>query len=192
MTDQPRYTLVAITLHWLLAVLLISMVFFGWYMEDLRESLLAGGSVTLQEVQFAYNAHKTTGLFVLALSLVRLAWRLTHKTPGLPDHMPDWEKLAAKGTHWAFYAIMIGMPIGGLIAASATPFPSLLFNNPDLVIPKLPVPQTEEFAELSGSAHSAGGWAILGLVTLHIAAALKHQFIDKNGLLARMLPFLKG
>jgi cytochrome b561 len=193
MTEQPRYTLVAIALHWLLAILLVSMVFFGWYMEDLREALLAGDSgATLQEVQFAYNAHKTTGLLVLALSLARLGWRFTHKTPPLPEHMPAWEKLAANGTHWAFYAIMIGMPLGGLVAASATPFPSLLFNNPDLVIPKLPVPQTEAFAELAGSAHGAGGWAILGLLGLHVAAALKHQFIDKDGLLARMLPFLKG
>ena len=106
--------------------------------------------------------------------------------------MKPWEKTAATTTHWLFYAIMIGMPIGGWIAASATPFPSLLFNNPDLILPKLPVPQTEEFALMTGSAHGAGGWAILVLLALHVGAALKHQFVEKDGLLARMLPFLKG
>lgn len=191
MSETNRYSTVAIGLHWLLAVLLVSMVFFGWYMDGLREGLMSGDS-TLQEVQFAYNMHKTTGLFVLVLSLFRLGWRLTHPVPGMPDHMASWEKFAASATHWAFYALMIGMPIGGWVAASASPFPTLLFNRADMVLPKLPVPQTEALADLVGSGHSAGGWAILVLVALHIGAALKHQFIDKDGLLARMLPFLKG
>jgi cytochrome b561 len=192
MTDTKRYTGVAIALHWLIAIMLVSMVFFGWYMEDLRDALAAGGTVTLSEVQFAYNAHKTSGLIILTLSIIRLFWRLTHKTPGMPDGMKSWEKTVAQATHMAFYVLIIGMPIGGMIAASASPFPSLLFNNPDLVLPKLPVPQTEEFAELAGSVHGAGGWPILILTALHAAAALKHQFVDKDGLLARMLPFLKG
>lgn len=192
MSDTPRYTSVAIALHWLLAVLLIGMVFFGWYMEDLREVLVAGGDVTLAEVQFAYNAHKTTGMFILLLSLGRLAWRLTHKQPGMPEHMPGWEKMAAHATHWGFYVLMIGLPIGGWIAASASPFPSLLFNDPNLVLPKLPVPQSEELADAVGSAHGAGGWAILTLFALHVGAAIKHQFLDKDGLMARMIPFLKG
>jgi cytochrome b561 len=192
MTTDNRYTSIAIALHWLIAMMLISLVFFGWYMEDLRELALSGSGVTLAEVQFAYNAHKTTGLFVLALSVLRLVWRITHRPPGLPAGMTRWEMMVAKATHFAFYAIMIGMPLGGMIAASASPFPSFLFNDPSLVIPKFPVPQTEAFADLAGSAHGAGGWAILGLTALHAAAALKHQFIDKDGLLVRMLPFLKG
>jgi cytochrome b561 len=192
MTDTKRYTGVAIALHWLIAIMLVSMVFFGWYMEDLKHALMDGGSVTLAEVQFAYNAHKTAGMIILALSVTRLLWRLTHKAPGMPDGMKPWEKTIAHGTHMAFYILMIGMPIGGMVAASAHTFPTLLFNNPDLVLPKLPVPQTEEFEELAGSVHGAGGWPILILTGLHAAAALKHQFVDKDGLLARMLPFLKG
>ncbi|RKQ95150.1 cytochrome b [Maricaulis maris] len=192
MTAPKTYTGVAIALHWILAVLLVGMVFYGWYMEDLREALFAGGEVSIAEVQFAYNAHKTTGLLILILSLGRLAWRLTHPVPALPAGMAGWERFAATATHWAFYVIMIGMPLGGLIAASAAEPPTLLFNNPDLVLPKLPVPQTEGFQDLSGSVHGAGGWAILGLLGLHVAAALKHQFINKDGLIGRMIPFLKG
>ena len=189
MTD--RYTPVAITLHWVLALLIIMMIFMGWYMEDLREALLRG-EATIQQVQSVYNTHKTIGLIILAMSLFRLYWRLTHPGPGLPDGMKAWERTAAHATHWAFYAIMIGMPIGGWIAASATPFPTLLFNDPNLVLPKLPVPQTEEFAELSGSAHGAGAWAIFALLALHVGAALKHQFVARDNLLARMIPFMKS
>lgn len=192
MSETQRYSTVAIILHWVLAALLVGMVFFGWYMEGLRENLPPNGDASPFAVQSAFNAHKTVGMAILLLSLARLAWRLTHPGPGLPDHMKAWEKTAATTTHWLFYAIMIGMPIGGWIAASATPFPSLLFNNPDLVLPKLPVPQTEEFALMTGSAHGAGGWAILVLLALHVGAALKHQFVEKDGLLARMLPLLKG
>jgi cytochrome b561 len=190
-TDTPRYTAVAITLHWILAALLVGMVFFGWYMEDLRHGF-ADGTVPLEDVQQAYNLHKTTGMLVLILSLARLAWRLTHKTPGMPEGMKAWEKLVAKATHAAFYVLMIGMPIMGWISASASELPSFLFNNPDLPLPRLPVPQSEGLHETSGSIHGAGGWPILILFALHALAALKHQFVDRDGLLARMIPILKG
>ncbi len=194
MTDTPRYAAVAITLHWVIALLMIGMVFLGWYMEDLRDLAFAGGNVSLERVQAVYNTHKTIGLFVLGFSLFRLYWRLTHKTPPLPDGMMAWERFAATATHWLFYALMIGMPIGGWIAASASPYPTLLFNEPGLELIKLPVPQNEAFESAMGSAHGAGGWAILALVGLHVGAALKHQFINKDGLIGRMIPlkFLKG
>lgn len=186
------YSPVAIVLHWILAITILSMVFMGWYMEDLREELLSGGSVTIAEVQSLYNLHKTVGLTILALSLLRLVWRLTHPVPGLPQAMKPWEKQVATGTHWLFYALMIGLPIGGWMASSASPFPSYFFNNPELAIPRLPVPQDSGFEDAMGSAHGAGAWAVLVLTALHVGAALKHQFIDRDNLLARMLPFLKG
>lgn len=189
---SKAYTPVAIALHWVLAIAIISMVFMGWYMEDLREQLLTGGPATIAEVQSLYNLHKTVGLIILALSLFRLVWRLTHPGPGLPEGMKAWEKHLATATHWLFYVLIIGLPIGGWMASSASPFPSYLFNNPELAIPRLPVPQETGFEEAMGSAHGAGAWAILLLTALHIGAALKHQFIDRDNLLARMIPFLKG
>ena len=193
MTDTPRYTAIAIILHWIIAALLVGMVFFGWYMEDLSHGFQAG-EVPLESVLQAYNWHKTIGLLILFLSLARLAWRLTHKAPGMPEGMKPWEKLAAHAVHGAFYVIMIGMPILGWVAASASEFDSFLFNNPDMTMPRLPVPQSEGLHEVSGSIHGAGGWPILVLWALHAGAALKHQFLDKDGLLHRMipLPFLKG
>lgn len=193
MTETPRYTTVAIILHWVIGVMLFGMIFFGWYMDDLRQALRAGsGDVTLAEVQFAYNAHKTTGMMVLVLSLARLGWRLTHKVPPMPERMVGWERQAASATHIALYVLMIGMPLAGWVAASTTEAPSLMFNNAGLVLPHLPVPQDHDFHELAETVHSKGAWAIIVLAGLHFAAALKHQFLDKDGLIGRMLPFLKG
>lgn len=191
MNPTSRYSHIAITLHWVIAILLVGMVFYGWYMEGVRDALFAGDA-TLEDVRSVYNTHKTVGLVILVLSLGRLAWRLTHPVPAMPEGMKPWERMAAHATHWTFYAIMIGMPIGGWVAASSSEEPSWLLNNPDLVLPRLPVPQSEGFHELAGSAHGAGGWVILILLGLHVAAALKHQFLDGDNLLARMLPFLKG
>ncbi|MHA6289283.1 cytochrome b [Maricaulis sp. CAU 1757] len=189
--ESGTYTTIAIILHWVIAVFLVSLVFYGWAMEDLRDALFAG-EASLDEVRQAYNWHKTAGLTVLVLSLVRLGWRLTHMPPPLPAHMTSWEKVAATATHWAFYALMIGMPLMGWITASASDQPSWLLNNPDLVLPRLPVPQSDSVQEIAGSIHGAGGWAILSLLALHVGAALKHQFMDRDGLLGRMIPVLKG
>ncbi|WP_339335085.1 cytochrome b/b6 domain-containing protein, partial [uncultured Maricaulis sp.] len=91
--SQPKtYTGVAIALHWIIAVLLVGMVFYAWNMEELKETLFAGGDVTLGEVQFAYNAHKTVGLLILALSLGRLAWLFTPPVPAMPSRRA--------GTRW--------------------------------------------------------------------------------------------
>tara|TARA_R110000868_G_scaffold24255_17_gene96084 strand:- start:1001 stop:1582 length:582 start_codon:yes stop_codon:yes gene_type:complete len=193
MTETTRYTTVAIVLHWVIGILLIGMVFYGWYMEDLGHALRDGsGSVSAGEVQFAYNAHKTVGMLVLLLSFGRLAWRLMHKTPGMPAGMKSWEQTVAKATHWAFYGLMIGLPLVGWVAASTTELPTMLFNNPDLILPRLPVSQERGFHDLVGNIHGKGAWVLLILTGLHFAAAIKHQFVDKDGLMARMLPFLKG
>jgi cytochrome b561 len=191
-----RYTSVAIALHWLLAIAMLGMVFFGLWMEGLREQLNDPERASLelfQQVQAAFNWHKTVGIAILVLSLFRLFWRLTHKVPPLPDKMKGWEKAAARTTHVLFYALMIGLPIGGYVAASSfgDTFPILAFNNPDLALPKLPVPQTEEFQQMTGQAHGLGGRVVLLLTLLHVGAALKHHFLDRDDTLARMLPFLK-
>jgi cytochrome b561 len=184
-----RYTSVAIALHWVIAIMLVSMVFYGWWMEGLRDLALAG-EMTFGEVQAAYNWHKTAGIIILILSLARLAWRLTHPVPPLPASAPGWQNAIARFIHVAFYAVMIGAPIGGWVTASATQFPTHLFNIDALSLPRLPVPQSSEFYELAGSMHGAGGWVILVLLALHAGAALKHHFVDRDGILQRMIPGL--
>lgn len=193
-TDTPgpgeRYGAVSIFFHWTIAALIVGNIFFAWWMEGVRDAAFEG------EASFAlagsvYNWHKTIGIAILALSLARLGWRLGHPVPPLPDRMKTWEKGLARFTHVAFYVLMIAMPIGGYVAASAftANFPILLFDAIEL--PKLPVPQTSDFQSLAGSVHGAGGWVIFAVLFLHVAGALKHHLLDRDGVLTRMIPGLE-
>ncbi len=188
--DQGRYTAVAILLHWLIAALLVTSILYGWNLEDRREA----GITSLEqyrELASGFNWHKTTGILILVLSLARLAWRLTHKVPPLPDGMKAWERVAARITHIGFYVLMIGIPIGGYMAASSYggDQPILLFDAIEL--PKLPVPQTEAMQSLTGSMHGAGSWVLIAFIAVHIAAAVKHEFVKNDGVLARMIPIIR-
>lgn len=186
---SQRYSVVAIIFHWTIAVLLIGTIFFAWWMEGVRDAALEG-EASFALVSSAYNWHKTIGLTILVLSLARLGWRLTHPVPPLPVHMKSYERLLARFTHVAFYAIMISVPLVGYVVASAygDSFPIKLFDAINL--PKLPVPQTESFQNISGSVHGAAGWVIFGVLALHVLGALKHHFVDRDGVLRRMVPGL--
>ena len=187
--EAKRYTTVAIILHWLIAVMLVSLVFVGWWMEDLGEAARAG-EISFGQVQAVYNWHKTAGILVLLLSLARLGWRFTHPVPALPATMKPWEALGARAAHIGFYVVMIGMPLIGWAMVSNSSLPTRLFNIEGFNLPGLPVPDVEAVHEVLGSAHSAGGWVILMLLALHAGAALKHHFLDRDGVLNRMVPGL--
>ncbi len=179
---QPssRYSHTAIALHWVLGLGLVAMFALGLYMTSLPFSP--------QRLKL-YNWHKWAGVVVLTLSFVRLAWRLTHRPPELPaaiaTAMPRWQHLAHHGTHFALYALFFAVPLLGWAYSSAAGFPIVVFG----VLP-LPdfVPVDKALAELIKPAHGYAAYALAGLVVLHVAAALKHQFIDRDGLLTRMLP----
>ena len=190
-TQSNRYTTVAITLHWLIAILIVVMIFAGWQTDDMREAMLEGDtSVDPQTVALLFNWHKTFGILILALSVFRLVWRLTHKVPPLPAGMNAFERFAAVATHWAFYVLIIGMPLAGWITASASGFPSFFFNSESLPIPEL-MGENEAVYDVVSQIHSKSAWAILVLLGLHIAAALKHHFMDHDDVLTRMVVFLK-
>ena len=104
--------------------------------------------------------------------------------------MPAWEKLVARATHVAFYALIIGMPLVGWVMISASRFPSYFFNNPAWRIPEI-APDSETLNSALSSLHSVGAWVIVVLIVLHAGAALKHHVINKDDVLARMLPFLR-
>jgi cytochrome b561 len=175
-----RYSLTAIVLHWVLGLTILSMFGIGLYMTDLPFS-----PTKLK----LYNWHKWAGITVLVLSAVRLLWRVTHRPPALPDAiaqaMPAWQRWAHYGTHHALYALFFLVPLIGWAYSSAAGFPIVLFG----VLP-LPdfVPVDKALAEMIKPLHEFGAFALIGLAGLHIAAALKHQWIDKDGLLNRMLP----
>lgn len=187
-TASARYTSVAIGLHWLIAFLILAQIAGGLYMHN-----LPNGPDKFE----LYQLHKSFGITILSLSILRLAWRLTHPTPGLPEGMKNWERTAARVTHFGFYALMIGVPLGGWALVSASPLadsvPTLLFGV--IPWPHMPffggVEDRKALAEIIAEMHEYGAFTILGLFALHVAAALKHHFVNKDGVLGRMIPFLR-
>lgn len=175
-----RYSGTAIALHWLLALAILGLFGVGLYMTDLPFS-----PARLK----LYNWHKWAGMTILALSILRLLWRLTHRPPALPDPivdaMPTWQRWAHHGTHHALYALFFLVPLIGWAYSSAAGFPIVVFGV--LPMPDL-LPVDKAMAELIKPWHQISAFALVGLALLHIAAALKHQWVDRDGLLARMLP----
>lgn len=177
-TPALRYHPVSVLLHWVLGLALIGLFAVGLYMTDLPFSP--------QRLKL-YNWHKWAGVTLLALSAFRLIWRLTHRPPALPvaieAAMPGWQKLAHHATHHGLYLLFFAVPLLGWAYSSAAGFPIVLFG----VLP-LPdfVPVSEELAELIKPLHKLSALAMMALVLLHVAGALKHQLVDRDGLIARM------
>lgn len=175
-----RYGGTAIALHWLLAAALVCIFGAGLYMTSLPFSP--------QQLKL-FNWHKWAGVTILALSALRLLWRLTHRPPALPERvlatMPPWQRAAHHGTHHLMYLLFFATPLLGWAYSSAAGFPIVAFG----VLP-LPdfVPVSKELAEAIKPWHKYSAFALAGLVVLHVAAVVKHQWLDRDGLLARMLP----
>jgi cytochrome b561 len=181
--SSMHYDKVAITLHWLMAACIIGMLVLGFFMEDITPA-----SLRFQ----AYDFHKALGITLLFLSFLRLFWRLTHKAPPLPAAMKPVEKLAARGAHWALYALMIGMPFSGWVMSSAAAKYKITFFGL-FQVPFLPVPDAAR-KTVGGFAHEAHellAYGLIALLVLHLLAALKHHFINRDDVLSHMLPFVK-
>lgn len=195
-----RYTAVAIVLHWAIAAAVLFLLPLGFWMHEQAEH----GDVS-EGVFRAFQLHKSIGLTVLALSLVRLGWRLIHPVPPLPPHMPAWERFAAKATHWGFYALTIGLPLSGWLYVSsgwsvhedeplvvATHYFGL-FRVPALFgLHQAGEGLRAAAAEGALTAHAAMAYAVIGLIALHVIAALKHHLFDKDAVLAQMVPGLRA
>ena len=174
-SSSTRYTTLAIVLHWVLALALILSFSVGLYMADLP--------LSPQRVKL-FNWHKWAGITILTLSLLRLLWRLTHRPPAeIP--MPRWQLRASRWTHGALYILFFAVPLAGWAYSSAAGFPVVWFGVlplPDFVSPD------KALAEALKTLHSALAWALAALAVVHVGGALKHQFIDRDNLLSRMLP----
>lgn len=178
--SSGRYTAVAMALHWIIALTLIGQLTLGFSLEGIPRA----------ERGEYMGLHKSIGLTILLLSFLRLGWRLTHKPPPLPADMKPWEKTLSTTVHWAFYAIMIGAPLGGWAMSSAsTKAPPIQFWGA-FQWPALPLPKSDALAEQIGVGHMAAGYIAVGLIALHIGGALKHMIVDDNDVLWRMIPFL--
>ena len=175
-TNPMRYTGTAIALHWLLALMILGSFSMGVYMSGLP---LSPTRLKL------YNWHKWAGVTILALSALRLLWRLTHRPPAdLP--MPRWQRVAAHAAHWALYALFFAIPLAGWAYSSAAGFPIVWFGV--LPLPDFVSPDRALAATLK-QVHGALAFALAAVVVLHVAGALKHHLIDRDGLLRRMLPW---
>jgi cytochrome b561 len=167
------YGLVAIILHWLMAILLIALLILGLYM--------VGVPISLKKLKL-YGWHKEYGILALMLVMMRLGWRMANTTPALS--LSRWEVIAARTVHWAFYAFMFALPITGWLITSAAGLPVSFFGW--FVLPNL-VPSSDYWMKIFQVIHQWLGYGLIAIIVLHTSAALKHHFINKDNILRRML-----
>lgn len=170
-----RYSKVAIVLHWLIAAFILTNIGLG-----------IGAANTEGAVhRVVLDLHKPVGFVILCLSLVRLAWRIYCPPPAAMEGKAAWERPLAALAHTALYFLMVLTPFVGLWVSSAAPtrheINVLGFN-----APFLPVMQGREFAVAAGGVHKYLAWSLIALLVLHVAAALKHRFVNRDGVMDRM------
>ncbi len=178
---HPRYTTIAIVLHWLIALAIIGMIFLGWNMGENAK---------------LYQIHKSIGISILILTIARIVWRLMNPPPPLGNDMPKLEKTASHLVHLGFYGLMLAMPLTGWLLVSTTyefNISTVLFGVvswPD--IPGVGFLANEQGHGAVEFVHSKLAWLALGLLALHVAGAIKHEITDESGVLKRMIPGLFG
>ncbi len=182
-----RYSTVAILLHWSIALLILANIGLAWTFKNTPQGLTWFKLIQL---------HKSVGITVLMLSLLRLAWRLFNPPPPLPSTMKPWEILASRLVHWGFYVIMIGLPLTGwaMVSASTLNLPTMLYGVapwPHIgFIHALPPGARKVWSHWSETGHGLLGWLAYVLIALHLGAVLKHTLFDRDAVLGRMAPFL--
>ena len=181
-TLPPRYDTAARHLHWLTALLIVGMLALGLIMT--ADDILAGPARTL-----ALHVHQSVGMIILGLGLVRLAWRLTHRSPP-QSGLAGWERKVAAATHIALYGLLTALPFVGWMIISTLPRNALFFGL--FAIPDLPLlhdlPNRKDVRELLEDIHAALAWSVASLALLHAAAALRHHFVKRDDVLLRMTP----
>lgn len=171
------YGSVAKTFHWLIFLLVASLVAAGFVMTDMPVG---------PDKFRLYGIHKSVGITVLVIVILRLGWKLTNISPLLPVTMKPWEKLAAKAGHLALYGLVMAMPLTGWAMSSAAGLPVSVFGwftLPDLVAPDNALKGI--FREM----HETLAWVLIVMVVLHVLAALLHHFYYRDNVLRRMLPY---
>jgi cytochrome b561 len=190
---RPHYHPIGITFHWAMAALVFFQLFWGW-----RVSLLAPGYEKLD----GYALHALVGGVLLLLAFMRAGWRIMAPfiLPELekPEDMPGWQHFAAEAVHFALYGVMFALPVSGWIMLSQTAPGGEIALPWALTLSAFPLPDDLSFierAKMEQAAESAHFWLVwltMALIVMHVGAALKHHFIDKDDVLARMIPLLAG
>jgi cytochrome b561 len=177
--SEQRYGAVAMTLHWLMALVLVALVVLGLYMVSLPDVGFDKKKVTL----ILY--HKELGILALLLAALRLAWRVGNALPRLVGNLPDWQKVTARFVHLSFYGVMFALPLTGWMMSSATGIPVSffgLFELPDVV------PYNERWFHALIDIHKWLGYALIALFSVHAGAALRHHWVSRDDTLRKMLP----
>ena len=174
-----RYSYTAITLHWLIALLLAFQIALGWALEGNNSP----------ELFARYQLHKSVGITILLLSFARIAARLFTTRPPASEG-PAWTRALASTVHWLFYLVMILGPVTGwlLVSTARVQVPTLLYG----IVPWPHLPVGRSWHEPAESIHGAMAWLAIGLFALHIAGALRHQWLLGKPELQRMIPFARG
>ena len=175
---RNRYSTVSLVLHWLIAALVVTQI-----------GLITAHEATEGSASREFlNLHKSVGLSILTLTLVRLGWRIANPAIPLPLGMPRWQKVLARTNHVLFYVLLIAMPLVGWAASSAAGRDIVWFGLFEW--PLLPIGGGRETAGDLMDVHEAAAKLLIFLVVLHIVGALKHQFIDRDNVLHRMIPWI--
>jgi cytochrome b561 len=177
-TDFPRYGAPAVALHWIMAALILGNLAFGLYLVDLP--------LSPSKLRY-FSWHKWVGVTVFVLAAARLAWRLGHPPPQLPRTIPAWEARLAHLGHALLYVLFFAVPLSGWLFSSAAGFQTVYLGM--LPIPDL-LEKNRELADAIRPVHRWLNYALMVVVAGHVLAALKHHFVDRNEVLARMLPFV--
>ncbi|MFT3906546.1 MAG: cytochrome b [Steroidobacteraceae bacterium] len=173
-TAPAGYTRTAVSLHWLIALLIFTAFIMGWTMTSM--------AISPQKLKL-FNYHKWVGVTVLGLALLRLLWRLTHRAPPLLP-MPAWQRISAHALHGLLYLLMLLQPLTGWLYSNAVGYPIVYLGH--FPLPTL-VHKDKQLAATFENLHGLLGWLLAGVLALHIAAALKHHLIDRDDTLRRML-----
>ncbi len=172
-----RYTGFAIALHWLVAVLVLVLIGLGLYMTDIPRG-------TPERASF-YNLHKSIGVTVFLIVIVRLWWRARNPPPPLPPTVPSWQVTASRLSHALLYMCLILMPVAGFSASQFTKYGVTYFG-----LFKIPPMGSENKAiyDLLQGVHETTAWVLMTIIIIHVLAALKHLVVDKDGVFQRMVP----
>jgi cytochrome b561 len=195
MNNNTKYTNIAIVLHWLIGIAILFMFVLGWFMTELPKEtpkttsfdIFNLGLITwgVEEEQsqrsFYFNLHKSVGLSLLMLIVLRMYWRFTHRPPAFLNSMKLWEKRLAKATHHSLYLLMFLIPLSGIIMSAGSKYGIKWFG-----IKVIPGFDDKAIRELFYEFHEIFGLLLLLTLILHILGAVKHSIVDKDGTLRRM------
>ena len=174
--SATEYSAITRILHWTVALLIIGLIWLGWWMVDL--------SYYDRWYNRSLELHKSLGMVVLAIAAAKIAWVVYEGKPAFPDTIELWERYAATAVHHLFYLLMLLIPVTGYVISTSAGDGISIFGL--LQVPAV-LPVSETLRDVAIELHFWLSYATAALVAVHAVAALKHQFVDRDGTLRRML-----